>query len=260
LGGRDVGYKVREFCDRYEVNDKNGVWKPGQPLRVGAIDYIRAPVHGKNWTLAFREFNDVCGADAPMVYGVFCKLREIQADNVREYRDAIRDHKGRLLEADGIARILGWPVKSVEKALNLLSGEVLGWLEDFRGIPGDSSAPVSDHNQSIAEHTCAESVPASPPEPAAGEVFVKGNGPYTIDDEEVGMWFPVVGCKDTRGWPLTKAHAKQLRTSFKAKFPDPEVMRLEFEKARSWVINNPQRRKTPGGMPAFLNNWIGKTR
>lgn len=147
-----MGYRIREFCDRYEVNDKNGVWKPGQPLRVGAIDYIRAPVHGKNWTLAFREFNEACGADAPMVYGVFCKLREIQADNVREYRDAIRDHKGRLLEADTIARVLGWPVKSVEKSIKLLSGEVLGWLEEFPGIPGNSECPVSDHNHNKADH------------------------------------------------------------------------------------------------------------
>lgn len=158
-----MGYRIREWADRYEVNDKNGVWKPGQPLRVGAIDYVRAPVHGKNWTLAFREFNEACGADAPMVYGVFCKLREIQADNVREYRDAIRDHKGRLLDVDTIARVLGWPAKPVEKALKLLSGEVLGWIEEFPGIPRNSECPVSYHNQSIPEHKQASGEMASPP-------------------------------------------------------------------------------------------------
>lgn len=129
-----------------------------------------------------------------------------------------------------------------------------------RQTTAENGVPPTPTPTPTLRDSCGEAVPPSPPEPAAGEVFVRGNGPYTIDDEDVGMWFPVVGGKDARGWPLTKAHAKQLRASFKAKFPDAEVMRLEFEKARSWLINNPQRRKTPGGMPAFLNNWIGKTR
>lgn len=132
--------------------------------------------------------------------------------------------------------------------------------EDGGNNRGKRASSVAKRSEEKNKDSCGEAVPPSPPDPAAGEVFVKGNGPYTIDDDEVGMWFPVVGGKDARGWPLTKAHAKQLRASFKAKFPDAEVMRLEFEKARSWLINNPQRRKTPGGMPAFLNNWIGKTR
>lgn len=119
---------------------------------------------------------------------------------------------------------------------------------------------TKDEGQGTEDNSCTEPVPGTVPPSAPAEVFVKGRGPYQIDEAEVGMWFPVVGCKDPRGWPLTKSHAKQLRASFKAKFPNGDDMRLEFEKARSWAINNPRKRKTPDGMPSFLNHWIGKSR
>lgn len=124
------------------------------------------------------------------------------------------------------------------------------------------SCDTTLHNTTpnLKKDSCTEPVSGTVPASAPVDVFVKGKGPYTIDEAEVGMWFPVVGCNDPRGWPLTKAHAKQLRASFKAKFPNGDDMRLEFEKARSWAINNPTRRKTPAGMPSFLNAWIGKSR
>lgn len=133
-----MAYRIREFKERYEVNDKCGPWKPGQTLRVGPIDYIRAPVHGRNWTLAFREFNEICGSDAPAVYGVFCKLREIQGDNKAEFRDGVCDHRGNYMDSAQIAKVLGWPHKIVDKAMKLLSGEILGWVEEFPGVPRNS--------------------------------------------------------------------------------------------------------------------------
>lgn len=38
-------------------------------------------------------------------------------------------------------------------------------------------------------------------------------------------------------------------------YPGVNVM-TEFGKMRAWLITNPTRRKTPKGLPAFINNWL----
>ena len=130
-----MGYSIFEWHDRYEVSDKGHPARPNDTLRRGPLEYIRAPVHGKNWSLSFREFNRVFGADAPAAYGLFCKLRELQADNPAQYRDCIRDHRGREMDAKGIAASLGWPDKLVSKLLNTLCSEDVGWVSCAREDP-----------------------------------------------------------------------------------------------------------------------------
>jgi len=258
-----MAYRINEWLERYEVNDKGGVWRPGQPIRSGSIDFIRAPVHGKNWTPAFREFNEVCGADAPMVYGVFCKLRELQADNRLEYRDALRDHKGRYLDADGIARVLGWPTKTVTKALGILSGDVLGWLTEFPGVPrnSDSDQIRSDQVRSSCAEPPSDSTPATGVSeiwhPTTTQPFLTHSGPYEVDDADIATWLPAIACNDERGWPLTRLHLQSLLESYQPAL-DGVAAATEVKKAKAWLLNNPANRKTPLGMPKFLNNWLSK--
>ncbi len=64
--------------------------------------------------------------------------------------------------------------------------------------------------------------------------------------------FPCVG-KGTREWILTE----EKLVEYKQSFPGVEVLR-ELKKARQWCIDNPIRRKTANGMPAFLTRWLGR--
>lgn len=123
-----MGYSITDWRDRYEVNESGNAARPDDALRKGALKFIRAQVHGKDWSPSYREFNRICGPDAPAVYGVFCKLRELQADNTADFRDCIRDHKGREMTGEQIAASIGWPEKTVLKCLSLLCHEDIGWV------------------------------------------------------------------------------------------------------------------------------------
>lgn len=65
--------------------------------------------------------------------------------------------------------------------------------------------------------------------------------------------FPVVGKQALKEWGLTDAKLTEYRESF----PGVDVLQ-EARKARQWCIDNPPKRKTPGGMPKFLASWFGR--
>lgn len=150
-----MGYSISEWRERYEVSDKGHPARPDDNLRRGPLEYIRAPVHGKNWSQSYREFNRVLGSDAAAAYGLFCKLRELQAENPAQFRDCIRDHKGREMGAAEIAGVLGWPEKQVAKLLDALASEDVGWLS--RDPDPDKNV---DHNHNNTTQA-ARKVPAA---------------------------------------------------------------------------------------------------
>lgn len=61
--------------------------------------------------------------------------------------------------------------------------------------------------------------------------------------------FPTVG--KAKSWSLTAAHLAEYQAAFSAL----DVL-AHFREARLWCVNNPGKRKTPGGMPRFLQNWL----
>lgn len=54
-------------------------------------------------------------------------------------------------------------------------------------------------------------------------------------------------------WTLTQAKLAEYQTSY----PSLDVL-AECRAARQWCIDNPSRRKTHGGMPTFLTNWLNR--
>lgn len=63
--------------------------------------------------------------------------------------------------------------------------------------------------------------------------------------------FPCVGPVKT--WTLTAAKLAEWSTSF----PDLDV-EAEVRKARQWLLDNPQKRKTSRGMTRFLGAWLAR--
>lgn len=64
--------------------------------------------------------------------------------------------------------------------------------------------------------------------------------------------FPVSG-KGGPVWKLTEAKLLEYQEAF----PHLDVMG-QLRIARQWCIDNPAKRKTRGGMPAFLTRWLGR--
>lgn len=70
-------------------------------------------------------------------------------------------------------------------------------------------------------------------------------------DDQVVLEFPTVGKATT--WQLRG----KLVAEFAKAYPGVDVM-AECRKARAWLVANPTRQKTPGGMARYLNNWLTK--
>ncbi len=79
--------------------------------------------------------------------------------------------------------------------------------------------------------------------------------PEPVEDDHSGppvLVFQTVG-KGPKEWSLTEAKVAEYQESF----PGVDVL-AECRKARQWIIDNPTKRKTARGMPAFLTRWLGR--
>ncbi len=75
--------------------------------------------------------------------------------------------------------------------------------------------------------------------------------PEPSEDDPAVLWFPTKG--EPNKWPLLKSEL----TKYQDAFHGLDVM-AEFRKAQLWCETNPGRRKTSGGMRAFLTRWLSK--
>ena len=55
----------------------------------------------------------------------------------------------------------------------------------------------------------------------------------------------------TKEWGVTQEKLSEWRDAF----PDADIVR-ELKKAKQWLADNPQRKKTARGMPAFIFRWL----
>ncbi len=92
-----------------------------------------------------------------------------------------------------------------------------------------------------ATPSCSE-----PPQAASSE-------PADSSESLVVLTYPTVG-KGSRTWDLSKAKLNEYLESF----PGVDVL-AECRLALQWCRDNPKKRKTPSGMPAFLASWLGRT-
>lgn len=69
--------------------------------------------------------------------------------------------------------------------------------------------------------------------------------------ERVVMVFPTVG--KSRAWELTQSRVDTLHEAY----PDLDIV-AECRKALAWIDANPSKKKTPNGMPRFLQGWMDR--
>lgn len=171
-----MGYRIREWEKRYEVNDKNRALKPEDRMRQGELEYLRFPVHGRNHSAAYRRFLREAKDDAPMTYGVYVKLKEIAAQAEAGKRGVIRNDAGQPIEDEEIAECMGFPVKCVKRALEILCRESVGWVEQFRevpGNPGNSPSYTETETESYTETETKTESASLPPLGSSGCPLIK---------------------------------------------------------------------------------------
>ncbi len=102
----------------------------------------------------------------------------------------------------------------------------------------DSYSDAEDSSEPAPPSAEPAAAPAPETPPAGGDRAV--------------LTFPTVG-KGPKTWELTEAKVREYAESF----PGVDVLG-ECRKAVQWARDNPRKRKTARGMPAFLARWLGK--
>jgi hypothetical protein len=164
------------------VSDKGRPWKEGDPLRRGALEFIRLPVCGRSWSESWRDLLNVAGDDAAATFGVFIKILEIAGDHEAEKRGRLLGRGDVPMESAALAKATGLCERDTTKALEILCDPRVGWLSIVPGISGSSrnfrelpeSPGISVQSiQSSKQEECVNS---------RGDVAVT-----SIDDEEKPM-------------------------------------------------------------------------
>lgn len=146
--------------DRYEVNDKGGVWEPGQLKRSGPLGYVRLKIMGWTWGPGYRQLLEVAGKrHAPIAFAFFIKCLEVGANQSADKRWLIQGIPGPARNSGNsgkIAEQLGWLPSQVEKAIEVLTHPRVKWLEwvtlndplpGIPGIPGKPGIPPTEQNR-----------------------------------------------------------------------------------------------------------------
>ena len=123
-------YYIAEWQERYEVGYDGREAKAGGELKAKPLDYVRLAAHGRSTSAGSAALRRAAGTGQRYLnaYGVFCKLLEIAADNPRERRGWILNHRDRPATAEDIAGLTGFPLKAVTAALGHLNGTGVGWI------------------------------------------------------------------------------------------------------------------------------------
>ncbi len=148
----------------------------------------------------------------------------------RMQRDAARRHRNRLNGSHG-----GNP--------KLLSDNRLG---DSR-ITG----PVNRHHAK-SDKPIVQSPEIHSPKPDQKAADSSALEASAEPQASVALSFQTVGPK-AKHWALTDAQVSEWQTAY----PGIDVY-AEARRAWSWLNANPQKRKTPAGMPRFLVNWLNR--
>jgi len=146
-----MGIRIADWDARYEVNDSNRKWKPGDKKRKGPLEYVRSVCRGRDQGLEYRYMLAVAGDLAPAVLGVFTKLLEIAGGEPRDRRDGVvRNQHGEPASLEDLAFIMDIEVQIVAYSIKVLCDARIGWLEEVPescGTPRESlESPAAPEN------------------------------------------------------------------------------------------------------------------
>jgi len=175
-------YKITDWDKNYEVTkDGKPATEKSRNIRKTSLCYVRLAVQGHNPSMSYREMLQKANGKGMMVFGVFCKLLELAANQPRNYRGWLLDTKGNPMTANRIAFALCCNTSDIDFALQVLTDKDIGWVADTQfqieqtqsNCSGekDCSVIITKHNETeenVTEQNENETepneTPAQPPQ------------------------------------------------------------------------------------------------
>ena len=146
-------YRIREWTERYEVDDKNRAYVPGKSgkFRAGVLPYVRYPVWARSLGPGYRRLTRRAGSETVLegCMAVWQWLLQCASDNVAGRRGLILDDDGNPASIEYIEFCTGFAAATIRNALDILASPDVRWIEivdedasrkirESPGIPGNS--------------------------------------------------------------------------------------------------------------------------
>jgi len=135
-------FKIVDWVDLYEVNDRGDPAKPGESLRRKPLDYIRLRNHGRAVGLGFRRMQSLT-RDKRLTwdtFGKFCKLLEIAGAAPGSQRGMLLNEKGLPASVEDLAFLFDVPVDDMQFTMDVLCDPLVHWVHNN----GQSPSPVNN--------------------------------------------------------------------------------------------------------------------
>jgi len=128
----------------------------------------------------------------------------------------------------------------------LVEGKAQAFLDEFnKACRMPRLIQEQDAGSRIQEQDSCGTASA-PPSPAALPLLLESE----LQPEPAVIGLP---CNDGSEFQITEAHVAE----FQQLYPAVDVMQ-QLREMRAWLISNPKRKKTHGGMMSFFNTWLSK--
>ena len=124
-----VLYEISEWAERYEVNEKGDIHRPGEKLRKRPLSWVRLAVHGHEEGIGWKRLRAVCGnKNVLATFGLFAKLLELAGDQTSSNRGKILNEK--CLPADEKYMSLIWSIPEEDVSEHLKKLREVGWISE----------------------------------------------------------------------------------------------------------------------------------
>ena len=193
------------------------------------------------------------------------------------FEEDSRSVQGSLQELSGIGyvEVRNCSGKAIGKVCKFRSHQRIEKAQKSKLIEVFANAKPADYQENTGENSNSTTVPGTIHDDSVNGHGLEGNGKGMEEEEERNRnagscvvettpqqaaatrseevtEFGFVVCNGSE-WFLPKSKFEEYRQTF------PELdLPTEFRKACQWTRDNPKKRKTAKGMPAFLGNWLSR--
>jgi hypothetical protein len=206
----------------YRIRDATQLFETHESRKYKHLSWVAVP--NKHDGKGFRRL--LKAKDGPLYFGAWILMLQVASKCPNRW--TLADESGPLTPTD-LEIKTDCPAEVFAAAIKRLLSPEIGWLE-LVTTPDPEPTP-----------------PATPPEePSPPEIPPPA--------EPVFLTFP---CNGKRGTPKEYDLTEPKVQEYEEAFPAVNV-RQQLRNLRQWCIDNPSRRKTHRGMPAFLSRNLGR--
>lgn len=158
--------------------------------------------------------------------------------------------KGFRLSNGKTAELLSVHKRTIERAISNLKKQ--GYIRDIGTGKNDRCLVINTDKMTVSD---TDSLPVKADTLSAEIPTETGADTDILADHKEERILYTYTLRDNSHWNITQEKVSE----YERTFADIDVHR-ELQKAAQWTIDNPTKRKTANGMPAFLSSWLGRVK